>query len=70
MKIKNITNEYYTCSKQQHETKQNKEEWVRSKDFGMTTENCTLALYEKINIESSEHSGPLSFYSHMHNTSI
>jgi len=70
MKIKNITNEYYICSKQQHETKQNKGEWVRSKDFGMIRENCTLALYEKMNIESSEHSGLLSFCSRMHNTSI
>jgi len=43
---------------------------VRSKDFGMIRDNCTLALYEKMNIESSEHAGPLSFYSHMQNTSI
>jgi len=41
-----------------------------SKDFGMIRENCTLALYEKMNIESSEHAGELSFYSHIHNTSI
>lgn len=35
----------------------------------MIRENFTLALYEKINKEGSEHEGPLSFYIHKHNAS-